>query len=80
MTEYRRGVLFSKSGNPAEAARILGPVAAAEPGNTGVRLPLALAYFGSAQLARAEAELRVLVEHNPSDHYATTCSGVPWSG
>ena len=28
------------------------------------------AYFNSAQLAGAEAQLRALIEHDPSDHYA----------
>jgi len=67
--EYRRATLFMEAGDPAEAARILEPVLAAEPGNADVRLKLALAYFGAAQLQRAEAQLRVLVERDPSDHY-----------
>jgi tetratricopeptide (TPR) repeat protein len=68
--EYRRALLFMDAGDPAEAARILEPIRVAEPGNADVRLRLALAYFASAQLLRAEAELRALVEANPSDHYA----------
>jgi len=68
--EYRRAQLYMEAGDPGEAARILAPIAAAEPANADVRLRLALAYFASAQLLRAEAELRALVEANPSDHYA----------
>ncbi|WP_345637006.1 tetratricopeptide repeat protein [Rugosimonospora acidiphila] len=70
MAEYRRAGLFLEAGDPAEAARILEPVIEADPGNAGVRLQLALAYFGSAQLRRAETELRTLVERDPSDHFA----------
>lgn len=68
--EYRRAALFLDAGEPAEAARILEPVLDAEPGNGDVRLRLAMAYFGSAQLGKAEAHLRELVERDPSDHYA----------
>jgi predicted Zn-dependent protease len=68
--EYRRAELFREAGDPVEAARILQPIVAAEPGNAAVRLSLALAYFASAQLQRAEAELRKLVERDPTDHYA----------
>jgi predicted Zn-dependent protease len=42
-------------------------VVAAEPGNAQARLRLALAYFGSAQLNRAHAELVELVERDPAD-------------
>ncbi|GIJ46730.1 hypothetical protein Val02_36160 [Virgisporangium aliadipatigenens] len=67
--EYRRAALFMEAGDPVEAARILEPIATAEPGNSDVRLQLALAYFGAAQLSKAEAQLRILVERDPSDHY-----------
>ena len=68
--EYRRAALFMDAGEPATAARILEPLLEAEPGNCDVRLRLAMAYFGSAQLGKAEAHLRELVERDPSDHYA----------
>jgi Tfp pilus assembly protein PilF len=70
MAEYRRAGLYLEAGDPTEAARILEQVIEAEPTNAGVRLQLALAYFGSAQLRRAETELRTLVERDPSDHFA----------
>jgi len=68
--EYERAQLYADSGRPDEAARILVTLLEAEPANSDVRLRLALAYFGSAQLQRGEAELRILVERNPADHYA----------
>lgn len=68
--EYERAQLFSDAGRPAEAARVLATVLEAEPGNSDVRLRLALAYFKSAQLPRAEAHLRSLIDRDPSDHYA----------
>lgn len=68
--EYQRAALFMEAGDPVEAARILEPVMAAEPDNCDVRLRLALAYYASAQLKKAEMHLRELVERNPTDHYA----------
>lgn len=47
----------------------------AEPGNLEVRLLLARAYYHSAQLRRAEAELRVLVERDPVEQYARLLLG-----
>jgi predicted Zn-dependent protease len=68
--EYERAVRFFDAGDPAGAARILSPVVAAEPDNSSVRLLLARAYFHSAQLRRAEEQLRWLVDRDPADHYA----------
>jgi predicted Zn-dependent protease len=70
MAEYRRGVLYFDAGDPIEAAKILAAVLEEEPGNAEVRLWLARAYFASAQLNRAESQLRALVERDPTDHYA----------
>jgi Tfp pilus assembly protein PilF len=70
MEEYRRARLFAEAGDPIEASRILAPIVEAEPGNTEIRLQLALSYFASAQLRGAETQLRVLIERDPSDHYA----------
>ena len=70
LAEYRRAEQYLAAGDPVSAARLLEPICAAEPANSEVRLQLALAYFGSAQLTRAENELRALVERDPSDHYA----------
>ena len=70
MEQYRRAEMFMEMGDPAGAARMLEAVLAAEPGVAAVRQRLAMAYFASAQLATAEAQLRELVAHDPTDHYA----------
>jgi tetratricopeptide (TPR) repeat protein len=68
--EFRRAELFARSGDPAEAARVLEAVAEAAPEHTDARLRLGLAYFASAQLHRARDTFAGLVERDPSDHYA----------
>ncbi|MBQ1026963.1 M48 family metallopeptidase [Micromonospora sp. C95] len=70
LAEYRRATLFFEAGDPSGAARLLEPIIEAEPDNAAVRQLLARAYFQSAQLSRAEEQLRELVDRNPSDHYA----------
>ncbi|MEV0729447.1 MULTISPECIES: tetratricopeptide repeat protein [Polymorphospora] len=70
LQEYRRAELFFEAGDPAYAAKLLEPIVAAEPGNTAVRQLLARAYFGAAQLNRAEEQLRAMLVSDPSDHYA----------
>jgi predicted Zn-dependent protease len=70
LADYRRATMFFETGDPAGAARLLEPIVEAEPGNSSVRQLLARAYFQSAQLNRAEEQLRELVERDPSDHYA----------
>ncbi|WP_433793229.1 tetratricopeptide repeat protein [Actinoplanes sp. CA-252034] len=70
LEDYRRATFFFETGDPLGAAKLLEPIVEAEPHNTAVRQLLARAYFNSAQLNGAEAQLRVLVEHDPSDHYA----------
>src|SRR5690242_10263369 len=62
--------MFFESGDPLGASRLLEPIVEAEPHNTAVRQLLARAYFNSAQLTKAEEQLRSLIEHDPSDHYA----------
>lgn len=57
-------------GDHIAAARVLGELVAEQPDATAIRLLLARAYYHSAQLARAESELRELVERTPSDGYA----------
>lgn len=70
LAEYRRAVESFEAGDASGAARMLEPIVQAEPGNSAVRQLLARAYFQSAQLGRAEEQLRVLIDRNPSDHYA----------
>ncbi|HEY0534604.1 MAG TPA: tetratricopeptide repeat protein [Actinoplanes sp.] len=70
LEEYRRATFFFESGDPLAASRVLEPIVEAEPRNAAVRQLLARAYFNSAQLNGAETQLRALIEHDPSDHYA----------
>ena len=67
--EYRRAIIFFEAGDSISAAKVLEPILAAEPAHADVRLLLARAYFHSAQLTRAEEQLRHLLERDPSDHY-----------
>lgn len=60
---------------PAEALEVLEPALADEPDNTGLRTLRAWAYLMRAQLQKAEAELRRLVEENPSDDWAQHALG-----
>ncbi len=69
-SEYLRAELVLGSGQPTEAARILEPVADAHPGNEAVLELLGRSYFASAQLGRAEAVLRQLVELAPANGWA----------
>ncbi len=69
-SEYLRADLFLAVGRPAEAARVLEPVVAAEPGNQAALELLARSYFGAAQLGPAERTLRRLVELAPSNGWA----------
>ncbi|GAB3816458.1 tetratricopeptide repeat protein [Micromonospora zhanjiangensis] len=70
LADYRRATMFFEAGDPIGAARLLEPIVEAEPDNSAVRQLLARSYFQSAQLGRAEEQLRALVERDPSDHYA----------
>jgi Flp pilus assembly protein TadD len=67
---YRRAELYFAAGQPDVAADLLIPALAAEPDNVAALELLARAYFGSAQLARAERTLRRLVELAPTDAWA----------
>jgi Flp pilus assembly protein TadD len=69
-SEYLRADLFLAMGQPADAARILADLVAAEPANEAALELLARAYFGSAQLARAEETLHRLVGIAPANGWA----------
>jgi Flp pilus assembly protein TadD len=69
-SEYLRADLFLAMGQPTEAARILTQVVAAEPANEAAVELLARAYFGSAQLSRAEDALVRLVQLAPANGWA----------
>jgi Flp pilus assembly protein TadD len=68
--EFRRGVMFFEAKDYREAARILEPVVVGEPGNRAVVELLGRAYFHSAQLRRAEATFRRLLELDPGNGWA----------
>lgn len=55
---------------PADAAELLAPLVAQEPGSTQLLELYARALFASAQLGRAETALRALVERRPDDGWA----------
>jgi len=69
-SEYLRADLFLAMGQPTEAARLLEPVVAAEPGHQAALELLARSYFGSAQLDRAEEALTRLVGLAPDNGWA----------
>ena len=68
--EFQRADFSLAMSRPAEAARILERVRAVDPANQAVLQVLARAYFGAAQLARAEDVLLRLVELAPSNAWA----------
>ncbi|HET8640892.1 MAG TPA: tetratricopeptide repeat protein [Pseudonocardiaceae bacterium] len=55
---------------PLEALRALAGVLEAEPDKPSVQLLAGRAYFHSAQLNRAEAAFRRVLDLDPADHYA----------
>ncbi|GAA3747775.1 Flp pilus assembly protein TadD [Spinactinospora alkalitolerans] len=67
---FARGRRFFDLGDPISAARILAPLAEAEPDSRSVLELLGRAYFHSAQLNRAEATFRRLIELDPCDAWA----------
>ena len=67
---FRQGELFLRAGQPAEAARLLTPVVEGEPGNHAALELLARSLSASAQLERAEAAFRELVERRPDHGWA----------
>jgi hypothetical protein len=72
---WERAQMFFDAKDYAAAARVLGTLVEEVPEQTGPRLLLARAYYHSAQLRRAEAELRVIVERDPVEHYARLVLG-----
>ncbi|GAA3494973.1 tetratricopeptide repeat protein [Streptomyces prasinosporus] len=72
---WERAGTFFDAKDYAAAARVLGRLVEEVPEQTGPRLLLARAYYHSAQLRRAEAELRVIVERDPVEHYARLMLG-----
>lgn len=68
--EYERARLFFAMKDYSTAARILAEVVETAPESVAARLLLARAYYHSAQLTRAEAELRRVLEQDPVESYA----------
>ncbi|MEU9252669.1 tetratricopeptide repeat protein [Streptomyces sp. NPDC048270] len=72
---WERAGLFFEAKEYATAARILEPLAAGAPEQLAPRLLLARAYYHSAQLSRAERELRAILERWPVEDYAQLLLG-----
>ncbi|MCT7354194.1 tetratricopeptide repeat protein [Streptomyces sp. 15-116A] len=72
---WERAGMFFDAKDFTAAARVLAGLVEEVPEQTGPRLLLARAYYHSAQLRRAEAELRVIVERDPVEHYARLMLG-----
>ena len=67
---YARAQLWFELGDPTEAARLLAPLAEQDPPNKSLLELLGRAYFHSAQLRRAEATFRALIDLDPCDDWA----------
>lgn len=72
---WERARMFFDAKDYAAAARVLDGLVAEVPEQTGPRLLLARSYYHSAQLRRAEAELRNVVERDPVEQYARLMLG-----
>ncbi|MEU9207293.1 tetratricopeptide repeat protein [Streptomyces sp. NPDC048415] len=72
---WERARMFFDAKDYAAAARVLGGLVEEVPEQVGPRLLLARSYYHSAQLRRAEAQLRVLVDLDPVEHYARLMLG-----
>ncbi|WP_320780469.1 tetratricopeptide repeat protein [Streptomyces sp. CRN 30] len=72
---WERAHLFFDAKEYTAAAHVLAGLVDEVPGQIGPRLLLARAYYHSAQLRRAESELRVIVERDPVEHYARLMLG-----
>ncbi|UQX04115.1 tetratricopeptide repeat protein [Streptomyces sp. RerS4] len=72
---WERAGLFFEAKEYANAARVLVTVAAEAPEQLAPRLLLARAYYHSAQLSRAERELRAILERWPVEDYAQLLLG-----
>ncbi len=67
---WERARLLFEAKDYISAARLLAAVVEEVPEQTGPRLLLARTYYHSAQLGRAEEQLRKVVERDPVEHYA----------
>ncbi|MCW8216562.1 tetratricopeptide repeat protein [Streptomyces halstedii] len=72
---WDRANLFFEAKEYMTAARILGGLVEEMPEQVAPRLLLARAYYHSARLTKAEAELRAVLERDPVEHYARLMLG-----
>ena len=72
---YQQAWSLIEASSPVKAIEVLDPAIEAEPSSTSLRTLRAWAYFKSAQLHRAEADLLVLVEESPTDVWARFALG-----
>jgi len=72
---WERARMFFDAKDYAAAARVLVGLVEEAPEQVGPRLLLARSYYHSAQLRRAESELRAIVELDPVEHYARLMLG-----
>ncbi|HWU08938.1 MAG TPA: tetratricopeptide repeat protein [Streptomyces sp.] len=72
---WDRAQLFFEAKEYLTAARILGGLVQEVPEQVAPRLLLARAYYHSARLAKAETELREVLERNPVEDYARLMLG-----
>ena len=72
---YQQAWNLLEASSPQKALEILGPAIESEPHSASLRTLRAWAYFQTAQLAKAEAELVTLVEQNPTDLWARFALG-----
>jgi tetratricopeptide (TPR) repeat protein len=67
---WQRALLLFEDRDYVAAVKLLVPVVGAMPRQVAPRLLLARAYYHSAQLRRAEEQLRTVIELDPVEHYA----------
>ncbi|HEV8055551.1 MAG TPA: tetratricopeptide repeat protein [Nocardioidaceae bacterium] len=72
---YQEAWRLLEGRQPLDALRLLDPVVEAEPDSLSLRTLRAWAFFQSAQLNRAESELRHIVEAQPNDVWAQFALG-----
>jgi len=72
---WDRAQMFFEAREYLTAARILGGLVREVPEQVAPRLLLARAYYHSARLSKAEAELREVLERDPVEDYARLMLG-----
>ncbi|MFD3656728.1 tetratricopeptide repeat protein [Streptomyces sp. NPDC058620] len=72
---WDRAQMFFDAKEYLTAARILGGLVDEVPEQVAPRLLLARAYYHSARLGKAEAELRAVLERDPVEDYAQLMLG-----